>query len=103
MEVRPKTHNAADTAAIIGGDMKASWLEEKACHRDIPFTMLANRYCWTDAQIAEIIASGEKQPGSRRAATAPRRKPAQPQTAPAGVAVLQAKTPRRLQRQAPAA
>lgn len=102
-EVRPKTHNAEETAAIIGGGMRASWLEEKARKREIAFTMLANRLCWTDAQIAEIIAGAEHRPQPRRAAAAPRRKPPSGAVAtPAGVVTLTAKTPAWL-RKVPAA
>jgi hypothetical protein len=92
----PKTHTAEETAAIIGGDMTASWLKEKARRREIPFTMLANRYSWTTAQIAEIIAGAEyrPQPQARRAASPSRRNlAAGAEAAPAGVVTLTAKTP----------
>jgi hypothetical protein len=48
---RPLLHTAEETAVILGGKVKPSWLREKARLREIPYTMAGGAYHWSDADI----------------------------------------------------
>jgi hypothetical protein len=112
-ETRPGTvatgkalvHTAAEAAAIIGGNCKASWLKARARAREFPCEMIGGAYGFTDAHIAEIIAICEV-PARRAAQPAPAPAPAKKTPAkratvpvsralPAGVTLLEVREPRK--------
>jgi len=89
---------------MIGGDIKVSWLREKAGKGLIPSTVIAGRLLFTDRQIAEIVAEGERRPQPAPVRTRNRRTAAEPVPVPAAqparpLIVLRPKVPRRMQQQ----
>lgn len=56
------------------------WLIRQARQKKIPFTMIAGKYRFTEAHIAQIIQQFEVQPSEHKPtrSTPPRRKPAAP-------------------------
>lgn len=94
----PLLRNAEQTAARLGGDVKASWLKERARRRQIPFTLVGGTYHWSEDHITAIIRQFEQAP-SRTAETgvAPSRarRPAAPEPMPSSVTPLRARRPAR--------
>lgn len=60
----PHTHPVEEAARLIG--VAARTLLDKAGRREIPSTRVGREVTFTDEQIAEIIAAGERAPSSRR-------------------------------------
>jgi hypothetical protein len=94
-------HTAEETAAIIGGGCKASWLKRMAREQRIPYVQIGAARCFTDAHITEILRTFEMPalraaPAAAPAPAAPRRVPAsRPVHVPtAGVVQLTARQPR---------
>jgi hypothetical protein len=71
----------------------AAWLKEKARKREIPFTMLAGAYRFTDTHLAEIIRIHEQAP-----AEPPLRQQNRRAAVDADLLVLRARPPRRARR-----
>jgi hypothetical protein len=60
----PHTHSPEEAAELIG---VSHWtLRKRAGKRQWPCTKLAGRLSFTDAQIAQIIAAGDRQPVIKR-------------------------------------
>lgn len=84
-------HTAEEAAVILRGT--ASWLEEQARLRRIPFTMIGGSYRFTDAHLIQILKLFEEQPTGASSSHAPRRR-ADP-ALPEGVTALKARRPKR--------
>ena len=98
------THTAAETAAIIGGRCKASWLRQQARDGKIPYLMIGGSYHFSSEHITEILAAFEHRPTPTPppAAAKPSRQraAARPtgETMPPGVTQLKPRQPRTLRR-----
>lgn len=60
----PHTHSPAEAAALIG---ISEWtLRKKAGKRLVPCTKVAGRLLFSDQDISQIIAAGNRQPIAKR-------------------------------------
>lgn len=67
-----QVYTALEAAEILR--CTASWLEEKARRREVPFTMLGGSYRWTAAHLVTIVQQHEVTPGTEKRPAEPRRR-----------------------------
>lgn len=60
----PRVHTPAEAAEIL--KIRESWLRHKAAARAIPCTFIGKHLRFSDADIAQIIADGAREPVVRR-------------------------------------
>lgn len=88
-------HTATETAVIIGGSCKPSWLRQQAREKKIPCRKIGGAYNFSDDDIAEILAIVEQRPAAKPAAPAAakpnRQRAARPAEAPLPTRVTQLK------------
>lgn len=90
----PRVYTAAEASVLLR--CKASWLEDQARRRRIPFSMIGGSYRFSDQHVAEIIAIYEQRPEDAAPPKAVRRRTGADDQ-PAGPVSLQARRPRRKQ------
>jgi hypothetical protein len=66
----PRLHKPAAAAELLG-DIPESWLRKKAAARAIPCTFLGKHLRFSDADLAQIIRDGAKEPATTRRARRP--------------------------------
>lgn len=92
-----QVYTMAESAEILR--CTASWLEEKARRREIPFVMLGGSYRLTAAHLVEIVQQFEVTPGAeKRPTSTPRRRVHETATPTPAVTPLRARPPQRLRR-----
>ncbi|WP_149264239.1 helix-turn-helix domain-containing protein [Actinomadura sp. K4S16] len=69
----PHTHSPADAAQRLG--VSESTLRQQAARRTVPSTLIGGRLSFSDADLAEIIAAGQRTVlPARTARSSPRRR-----------------------------
>ncbi len=63
----PRLYTPAEAAAHVGGAITESYLRRGATARAIPHRRIAGRVCFTDEDLAEIVAAAATPPVPLRA------------------------------------